>query len=122
MLKIVCAEIILYSIAAHLGLLLLSCGGMHTVWGIYQVVLFDSSRHFRADARQMNATLNISSNYWIVEQVKRLIYPNGSAMKLTIIMWYVGIALGCFVAGWFLVRVVQKKNIYVSRHSFVIII
>lgn len=33
---------------------------------------------------------------------------------LTIAFWFVGVMLGCYVAGWFLVRVVQKRNIYVS--------
>lgn len=115
----------------HLGLLLLSCGGMHTVWGIYQMVLYDSSKYFRKDVKNLNENENSTEStnsteteknktsvshhhFWIVEEVRKWIYPHGFLLKLTIIMWYVGIMLGCFLAGWFLVRIVQKRNIYVS--------
>lgn len=138
---------------------------MHTVWGIYQMVMFDSSAYFRRNLkRHENATAenstvanstvatptttnstapaaavsnnstvpgaNILSNvtnvtgevhksgggdhFEFFKEIQKWIYPNGSLLKLTIIMWYVGIMLGVFVAGWFLIRVVQKKNIYVS--------
>lgn len=116
-----------------LGLLLLFCGGMHTVWGIFQMVLYDSSKYFRDDvfrgddndnstssqnSTSSNATSSssVGHQFWIVQEIRKWIYPHGFLLKLTIIMWYVGIMLGCFLAGWFLVRVVQKKNIYVSHY------
>lgn len=132
---------------------------MHTVWGIYQMVMFDSSAYFRKHLKEEEsksanetvsatsasppstnssvATPNVASSTAasltatasrltaeknstgashsdIFKEFQRWIYPNGVLLKLTIIMWYVGIMLGCFLAGWFLVRIVQKKNIYVS--------
>lgn len=158
----------------YVGLLLLFCGGMHTVWGIYQMVMYDTSRFFRRDLKRKPenetattstvapttstvapttstrapptsttstaasatlATLTASSSnvpnptseahkssgedhLAIFQSFHKWIFPSGALLKLTIIMWYVGIILGCFLAGWFLVRVVQKKNIYVSQHYY----
>lgn len=102
------------------GLFLLLTGGLHTVWGIYQLVMYDSSKYFRDDVARGDENSTVAYQFWIVEKVRKWIYPHGSLLKLTIIMYYVGIMLGCFVAGWFLVRVVQKKNIYVSCFALVV--
>lgn len=99
-------------VCVFLGLLLLFCGGMHTVWTIYQVVFYDTSEIYRSDLTELNVTLLPSVK--IMEEVQARIFSHRGILTLTIVMWYVGIMLGCFASGWFLVRIVQKKNIYVS--------
>lgn len=102
----------LFNFVFFIGLLLLFCGGMHTIWTIYQVVFYDTSKIYRSDLRDLNATLVPSVK--IIEEVQARIFSQTGILGLTIVMWYVGIMLGCFASGWFLVRIVQKKNIYVS--------
>lgn len=90
------------------GLLLLFCGGMHTVWAIYQVLFFQTSEIYRRDLNEINDT-NYGEHFF-----KIVMFSEKNGLRFTIIMWYVGVMLGCYVAGWYLVRVVQKKNVYVS--------
>lgn len=91
-----------------LGLLLLFCGGMHTVWAIYQVLFYQTSEIYRRDLNEINDT------NWREHFFKIVMFSERNGLRFTIIMWYIGVMLGCYVAGWYLVRVVQKKNVYVS--------
>lgn len=90
------------------GLLLLICGGMHTVWAIYQLVFYKTSEIYRSDLEHINKT------EWREKYVAVVMFSEQNVLMLTVMMWYVGVLLGSYVAGWFLVRVVQKRNIYVS--------
>ncbi|XP_055322601.1 uncharacterized protein LOC129578299 [Sitodiplosis mosellana] len=88
------------------GLLLVLCSGLHTVWAIYQVLFFKTSKEFRDDLSQINKT------EWRERYFNDVMSSERVGLMFTIICWYVGMILGCFVAGWFLVRTVQKKNVY----------
>lgn len=78
------------------------------VWAIYQLLFYKTSEEYRDDLKTINETK------WEDHFFKIVMFSERVALMFTIIMWYVGMMLGCFVAGWFLIRIVQKKNIYVS--------
>lgn len=102
----------LFFVFFFIGLLLLLCSGLHTVWAIYQMLFYHTSKVYRDDLDKMNET------EWERHYFKAVMIRGRVGLIFTIIMWYVGTMLGCFVAGWFLVRIVQKKNVYVSSFSF----
>lgn len=81
---------------------------MHTVWAIYQVLFYETSDIYKKDLEHINTTK------WREHFFKIVMYSERNGLMFTIVMWFVGVMLGCYVAGWFLVRVVQKRNIYVS--------
>lgn len=61
---------------------------------------------FRDEAIKTNATfIPIFKKHPISERVYLI---------FTIVVWYIGMMLGSFLAAWYLVPVVQKRNIYVS--------
>lgn len=91
-----------------IGLMLLLCSGMHMVWAIYQVLFFETSEKYQKDANTTNETMPISGF------IEKITFLHHAGLMFTIVMWFIGVMLGSFVAGWFLVRVVQKRNIYVS--------
>lgn len=91
-----------------IGLLLLLCSGLHTVWAIYQMLFYHTSKVYRDDLKSINET------DWRERYFRIVMFSERGGLMFTIIMWYVGMMLGCYVAGWFLVRIVQKKNVYVS--------
>lgn len=94
------------------GLLLILCSGMHTVWAIYQSLFYQTSEAYREDLKSINGT------EWEERFFKVVMYSGRGLLMFTIVMWYIGMMLGCFMAGWFLVRIVQKKNIYVSFFAY----
>lgn len=89
--------------------MLLLCGGLHTVWAIYQALFYETSEIYRNDLKKFNATKFEDRIF------QRFMFSERYALIFTIIMWYVGVMIGCFVAGKYLVRMVQKRNIYVSN-------
>lgn len=153
-----------------IGLLLLLCSGLHTVWAIYQLLFYQTSEVYRYylnysnplnHTNEMNekiqttpatttatttattattaktatiatiaTTATTATNLTTptilsaTNQANQLEWREGFfgvamfeervVLMLTIVLWYIGMILGCLVAGWFLVRVVQKKNVYVS--------
>lgn len=94
--------------STFVGILLLFCGGMHTVWSIYQVLFYQTSEIYRRDLEHINET------EWRDHFFAIVTFSERNGLMFTIIAWYVGVMIGCYAAGWFLVRVVQKRNIYVS--------
>lgn len=85
------------------------CGGLHSVWAIYQVLFYETSELYREHLKKINATK------FPDQMFERFMFSQRMGLLFTVIMWYVGVMIGCYVAGYYLVRVVQKKNIYVSN-------
>lgn len=88
------------------------CGGLHSVWAIYQVLYYETSERYRKHLEKIKPTKLVD------KMLKRVIFSQRIGLIFTVIMWYVGVMIGCYVAGYYLVRVVQKKNIYVSNCVF----
>lgn len=87
---------------------MLSCGGLHIAWAISQVYAYDTVDILCDEANKMNATRVIDTI------LKNRLISERIYLILTIVMWYIGMMLGSFVAAWYLVPAVQKRNIYVS--------
>lgn len=96
-----------------LGLLLLFCGGVHIVWAIYQVLGYETSCTFRDELIRLKKERSHTAD----KIFKMIVVSERIGLLLTVVMWYVGMMLGSFVAAWFLVPAVQKRNIYVSIHT-----
>lgn len=96
-----------------IGLLLLFCGGLHVVWAIYQVLGYETSYMFRDELNRLN-----KENAHLADKIfNNVVFSKRMGLVLTVVMWYIGMMLGSFVAAWYLVPVVQKRNIYVSIHT-----
>lgn len=92
------------------------CGGLHSVWAIYQVLFYETSERYRKHLEKINATRLANRIF------ERVMFSQRIGLIFTVIMWYVGVIIGCYAAGYYLVRVVQKKNIYVSNCVIVLYI
>ncbi|XP_031620629.1 uncharacterized protein LOC116339104 [Contarinia nasturtii] len=91
------------------GLLLIICSGMHTVWAIYQVLFYKTSRVYQANFNELIGFVNKNETHFF--DVPYTFSDRGGLM-FTIILWYIGMGLGSLLSGWLLVPNVQKKNIY----------
>lgn len=80
------------------------------------MLFYQTSKAYRDDLDSINQT------EWQQRYFKIVMFSERGGLMFTIIMWYVGMMLGCFVAGWFLVRIVQKKNVYVSFFTYTFLI
>lgn len=87
---------------------MLICGGMHTVWTIYQVSYDKTSELYREDLSQ------VAKIKWPERYFEVFLLSGKGGLLFTILMWYFGMAIGCFISGWYLVPKIQKKNVYVS--------
>lgn len=97
------------------GLLLISCGGLHTVWAIFQVLYFDTSEKYRRNWERIGESNNTNDTNRITQLLQHIAFDNFMGLLFTVTIWYVGAIIGSFLAGWYLLPSVQKKNIYVSR-------
>lgn len=96
------------------GLLLISCGGLHTVWAIFQVLYFDTSEKYRRKWQRIGESNSTNDTSRITELLQHVAFENLMGLLFTVTIWYVGAIIGSFLAGWYLLPSVQKKNIYVS--------
>lgn len=81
---------------------------MHTVWAIYQVLFHKTSELYREDLNK------IDKKKWPERYFEVFMFSEKVGLMFTIVMWYIGMAVGCFVAGWYLIPHLQKRNVYVS--------
>lgn len=97
------------------GLLLLSCGGLHTVWAIFQVLYFDTSEKYRHNWRRIGVSNHTNETNRVAALLQHIAFDDMMGLTFTVVIWYVGAIIGSFLAGWYLLPSVQKKNIYVSH-------
>lgn len=48
---------------------------------------------------------------------KNVVFSQRMGLVFTVVMWYIGMMLGSFVAAWYLVPAIQKRNLYASIHA-----
>lgn len=102
---------------SFIGLLLISCGGLHTVWAIFQVLYFDTSEKYRHNWQRIGEKNSTNDTSRISELLQHLAFDDLMGLLFTVTIWYVGAIIGSFLAGWYLLPSVQKKNIYVSHST-----
>lgn len=86
---------------------------MHTVWSIYQLVFFEDMKKIEQYVQGVTDKSNKTDNSTHIPIIK-LIFSNKFGLQFVIINYYVGVILGCLLAGYYLVPRMQKKSIYVS--------
>lgn len=109
----------------RLGLLLLSCCGLHIVWAIFQVLFYETSKRYVASlknltdvthTKNMTNVLNESKNVTTgthLSMLNILTYNSYGFMLVTVTAWCFGIIIGCGLSGYYLLSTMRKKNIYV---------